>query len=79
MKQAAGSVSLFLGLGFGLPCFFAIRHFAQTGEVWTFMGFPTGMVPSNGSAYRPVPRSWSASSSSPSGSGSHCRSDRYWG
>lgn len=41
MKQAAGSVSLFLGLGFGLPGIFAIRHFAQTGEVWTFMGFPT--------------------------------------
>ena len=41
MKQAAGSVSLFLGLSFGLPCVFAIRHFARTGEVWTFMGFPT--------------------------------------
>jgi hypothetical protein len=34
-------MSLFLGLGFGLPCVFGIRHFAQTGEVWTFMGFPT--------------------------------------
>jgi hypothetical protein len=32
---------LFLGLGFGLPCAFGIRHFAQTGQVWTFMGFPT--------------------------------------
>lgn len=41
MKQAAGSLSLFPGLGFGLPCVFAIRHFEQTGEVWTFMGFPT--------------------------------------
>ena len=41
MKHAAGSVSLFLGLGFGLPCVFAIRHFARTGQVWTFMGFPT--------------------------------------
>lgn len=41
MKQAAGSVSVFLGLGFGLPCVFAIRHFARTGEVWTFLGFPT--------------------------------------
>jgi hypothetical protein len=40
MKPAA-SVSLFLGVGFGLPCIFAIRHFAQTGEVWMFMGFPT--------------------------------------
>ena len=32
---------MFLGLGFRLPCVFAIRHFAQTGEVWTFLGFPT--------------------------------------
>ena len=30
-----------LGLGFGLPCVFAVRHFAQTGQVWTFMGLPT--------------------------------------
>lgn len=41
MRPAAGTVSLLLGLGFGLPCVFAIRHFARTGEVWTFMGFPT--------------------------------------
>jgi hypothetical protein len=41
MKQVAGAVSLFLGLGFGLPGIFAILNFAQTGEVWTFMGFPT--------------------------------------
>lgn len=39
MRWAAGSVSL--GLGFGLPCVFGIRHFAQTRQVWTFMGFPT--------------------------------------
>jgi hypothetical protein len=41
MKQAAGSVSLLLGLGFGLPCVFGVWHFARTGDVWTFMGFPT--------------------------------------
>ena len=41
VRRGAGSVSLFLGLGFGLPCVFGIRHFAQTREVWTFMGFPT--------------------------------------
>src|SRR5688572_4575987 len=29
------------GLGFGLPCVYAIRYFADRGEVWTFMGFPT--------------------------------------
>lgn len=41
MRWAAGSVSAFLGVGFGLPCVFGIRYFAQTGQVWTFMGFPT--------------------------------------
>ena len=41
MRQAAGSVSILLGLGFGLPCVFGIRHFARTNEIWTFMGFPT--------------------------------------
>ena len=41
MKPAAGILSMVLGLGFGLPCLLAIRHFARTGEVWTFMGFPT--------------------------------------
>ena len=34
-------MSLILGLGFGLPCVFAIRHLARTGQVWNFMGFPT--------------------------------------
>ena len=41
MRAAAGWISVFLGLGFGVPCAFGLRHFAQTGEVWTFMGFPT--------------------------------------
>jgi hypothetical protein len=41
MRVVAGSVSVLLGLGFGLPCLVGIRHFARTGEVWTFMGFPT--------------------------------------
>ena len=41
MRRLAGSVSAFLGVGFGLPCVLGIRHFAQTGQVWTFMGFPT--------------------------------------
>lgn len=41
MRTAAASVSLLLGLGFGLPCAFAIRHLARTGQVWTFMGYPT--------------------------------------
>jgi hypothetical protein len=28
-------------LGFGIPCAFGIAHLARTGDVWTFMGFPT--------------------------------------
>ena len=41
MRVTAGLLSVFLGLGFGLPCLFGMRYFARTGEVWTFMGFPT--------------------------------------
>jgi hypothetical protein len=41
MRRGAGILSVLLALGFGLPCVFGLRHFAQTGEVWTFMGFPT--------------------------------------
>jgi hypothetical protein len=37
---AAAICSIFLGLGFGVPAVFGTLHFAQTGEVWTFMGFP---------------------------------------
>jgi len=41
MRVVAVSLSMMLGLGFGLPCLFGIRHLARTGEVWTFLGFPT--------------------------------------
>jgi hypothetical protein len=41
MRAAAGWISIVLGLGFGIPCLFAIQHLSDTGEVWTFMGFPT--------------------------------------
>ncbi len=41
MSVAAGAISAFLGLGFGVPGMLGLRHFAQYGEVWTFMGFPT--------------------------------------
>lgn len=40
MKAAAVCAAV-AGLGFGIPCAFGIRDFAQTGEVWTFLGFPT--------------------------------------
>lgn len=41
MVTLAAICSLALGVGFGLPAVFGTLHFAQTGEVWTFMGFPT--------------------------------------
>ena len=41
MTTAAAICSLVLGLGFGLPAIVGARHFSETGEVWTFMGFPT--------------------------------------
>jgi hypothetical protein len=41
VRAGASVLSLLLGLGFGLPGLFGIKHFAQTGEVWTFTGFPT--------------------------------------
>ena len=40
MKLAA-LISVVLGLGFGLPCAYGIRYLSTTGEVWTFLGFPT--------------------------------------
>jgi hypothetical protein len=41
MVVGAAVCSLVLGLGFGLPGIVGLLHFARTGEVWTFMGFPT--------------------------------------
>jgi hypothetical protein len=41
MRMVAGSLSVLLGIGFGLPCFLGIIHLRRTGEVWTLMGLPT--------------------------------------
>ena len=41
MLTIAAICSLVLGVGFGLPAIVGTLHFAQTGEIWTFMGFPT--------------------------------------
>ena len=38
MRWGAGAVSVLLGLGFGVPCVLGIRHFAQTGQVWSSWG-----------------------------------------
>lgn len=40
MKLAATS-SWILGLGFGLPCAYAIWYFAKHNQVWTLLGYPT--------------------------------------
>jgi len=41
MTKLAGAFSWFLGLGFGLPCGYAIWYLADRGSVSTFLGFPT--------------------------------------
>jgi hypothetical protein len=41
MRIGAGLCSLLLGLGFGIPGVIGARHLARTGELWTFLGFPT--------------------------------------
>ena len=41
MLKVAAACSLLLGLGFGLPAAYGARHLATTGEIWTFLGFPT--------------------------------------
>ncbi len=39
--RAAAVLTWAAGLGFGLPCIYAIRYFVDHGQVWTFLGFPT--------------------------------------
>ena len=41
MVKLAAVLSILVGLGFGLPCAYGIRYFSATGEIWTFLGFPT--------------------------------------
>ena len=41
MVKLAALFSIVLGLGFGLPCAYGIRYLSTSGEVWTFLGFPT--------------------------------------
>ncbi len=40
MIRLAGVSALSAGLMFGIPGIFGIRHFAETGKVLQFMGFP---------------------------------------
>ena len=39
--RAAAVLSWSLGLGFGIPGAYGAWYFADRGEVWTFLGFPT--------------------------------------
>ena len=41
LRRSAAATAALAGLGFGIPGVLGVRHFARTGEVWTFMGFPT--------------------------------------
>ena len=40
-RVGAATAASCAGIGFGLPCLAGIRHLAETGEVWQFLGFPT--------------------------------------
>lgn len=41
MRRSAAALAATAGLGFGIPGVFGWHHFAQTGHVWMFAGFPT--------------------------------------
>jgi hypothetical protein len=41
MRKVAALLAWVSGLGFGLPCLYAIGYLAEHGVVWTFLGFPT--------------------------------------
>jgi hypothetical protein len=41
MMRAAAVCSWILAVGFGLPCAYGTWYFADRGEVWQFLGFPT--------------------------------------
>jgi hypothetical protein len=41
MRRAASGAAIGAGLGFGIPGLVGLGHFVRTGEVWTFLGFPT--------------------------------------
>jgi hypothetical protein len=40
-RRPAAGASILAGLGFGVPGLVGIVHLANTGKVWTFLGFPT--------------------------------------
>jgi hypothetical protein len=55
MVKLAAVLSIFLGLSFGLPDAYGTQYLSTTGEVWTFLGFPTyGGGHLRESAYEPL-------------------------
>lgn len=41
LRRSAAALAAAAGLGFGIPGVYGLRHFAQSGDVWMFAGFPT--------------------------------------
>jgi hypothetical protein len=41
LRRSAAALAAAAGLGFGIPGIFGLYHFAQTGQIWMFAGFPT--------------------------------------
>jgi hypothetical protein len=41
MTRTAGVLTVFLGLGFGIPGVIGARYYARNHEIWQFLGFPT--------------------------------------
>jgi hypothetical protein len=41
MRQAAAALAIGAGVGFGVPGIVGLDHFARTGDVWMWLGFPT--------------------------------------
>ena len=41
VRRLGAAAAAAAGFGFGIPCLAGIRHLAETGEVWQFLGFPT--------------------------------------
>jgi hypothetical protein len=41
LLRLAATSSWILGLGFGMPCLYAVWYLATQGRVWDFLGFPT--------------------------------------
>lgn len=40
-RRSTAALAAAAGLGFGIPGVFGLRHFTETGDIWTFAGFPT--------------------------------------